>query len=218
MPGFTSLGLGVPQASLFLNRRQDWKLLPPPSLSGLPGFQVRAARTFFCCIPEGHWQAQLRCWWQLTRTDARACLHMIPTLRGQRASLAFPRWPDWQLVEAGPSPRVVRCVWDYALSDRSPLELGFARACGEGLSCTISAWWEFPSGPVVENLPANAGDMGSIPGLGRFQIGAAEPWSPPMRHDCWSPLALEPVFSNKRRRRNKKPTHHNWRPLSTRCN
>ena len=134
MPGFTSLGLGVPQASLFLNRRQDWKLLPPPSLSGLPGFQVRAARTFFCCIPEAQWQAQLRCWWQLTRTDARACLHMIPTLRGQRASLAFPRWPDWQLVEAGPSPRVVRCVWDYALSDRSPLELGFARACGEGLS------------------------------------------------------------------------------------
>ena len=25
----------------------------------------------------------------------------------------------------------------------------------------------FPGGPVTENLPANAGDMGSIPGLGR---------------------------------------------------
>ena len=28
----------------------------------------------------------------------------------------------------------------------------------------------FPGGAVVENLPANAGDMGSSPGLGRFQM------------------------------------------------
>ena len=27
---------------------------------------------------------------------------------------------------------------------------------------------DFPGGTVVKNLPANAGDMGSIPGLGRF--------------------------------------------------
>ena len=25
-------------------------------------------------------------------------------------------------------------------------------------------------GPVVKNLPANAGDMGSMPGLGRFHM------------------------------------------------
>ena len=29
---------------------------------------------------------------------------------------------------------------------------------------------DFPDGPVVENLPANAGDTGSIPGLGRFHM------------------------------------------------
>ena len=29
---------------------------------------------------------------------------------------------------------------------------------------------DFPAGPVVENLPANAGDMGSIPGPGRFHV------------------------------------------------
>ena len=29
---------------------------------------------------------------------------------------------------------------------------------------------DFPGGPVVENLPANAGDMSSIPGLGRFHM------------------------------------------------
>ena len=28
----------------------------------------------------------------------------------------------------------------------------------------------FPGGTVVENLPANAGDTGSIPGPGRFHM------------------------------------------------
>ena len=28
--------------------------------------------------------------------------------------------------------------------------------------------WDFPGGSVVKNLPANAGDVGSIPGSGRF--------------------------------------------------
>ena len=29
---------------------------------------------------------------------------------------------------------------------------------------------DFPGGSVDENLPANAGDTGSIPGLGRFHM------------------------------------------------
>ena len=33
--------------------------------------------------------------------------------------------------------------------------------------------WGFPSGAVVENLPADAGDTGSSPGLGRSRM----PWS-----------------------------------------
>ena len=32
----------------------------------------------------------------------------------------------------------------------------------------IKKIWGFPGGAVVENLPANAGDTGSSPGLGRF--------------------------------------------------
>ena len=32
---------------------------------------------------------------------------------------------------------------------------------------------DFPGGPVVKNLPANAGDAGSLPGLGRSHM----PWS-----------------------------------------
>ena len=30
--------------------------------------------------------------------------------------------------------------------------------------------WGFPGGAVVENLPANAGDTGSSPGLGRSHM------------------------------------------------
>ena len=32
--------------------------------------------------------------------------------------------------------------------------------------------FDFPGGPVVKNPPSNAGDMGSIPGPGRFHM----PW------------------------------------------
>ena len=37
----------------------------------------------------------------------------------------------------------------------------------------IKVNWGFPGGTVVESLPANAGDMGSSPGLG----GSHMPWS-----------------------------------------
>ena len=33
--------------------------------------------------------------------------------------------------------------------------------------------WGFPGGPLIKNLPANAGDKGSIPGAGRSHM----PWS-----------------------------------------
>ena len=34
----------------------------------------------------------------------------------------------------------------------------------------IKKYWGFPGGAVVENLPANAGDTGSSPGLGRSHM------------------------------------------------
>jgi len=40
-------------------------------------------------------------------------------------------------------------------------------------------YWDFLGGPVVKNLPANAGDMGSVPALGRFHMPGA---TKPMRH------------------------------------
>ena len=36
----------------------------------------------------------------------------------------------------------------------------------------IVSSWSFPGGSVVKNLPANAGDMGLIPGLEIFHM----PW------------------------------------------
>ena len=45
---------------------------------------------------------------------------------------------------------------------------------GAGNTEMIKMWFlGFPAGAVVENLPANAGDMGSSPGLGRSHM----PWS-----------------------------------------
>ena len=34
----------------------------------------------------------------------------------------------------------------------------------------LNILWDFPGGAVVENLPANAGDTGSSPGLGRSHM------------------------------------------------
>ena len=33
--------------------------------------------------------------------------------------------------------------------------------------CLVNIYLGFPGGPVVKNPPANAGDVGSIPGFGR---------------------------------------------------
>ena len=42
-------------------------------------------------------------------------------------------------------------------------------------------WKGFPGGSVVKNLPANAGDMASIPGLGRFP---GERNGNPLQYSC----------------------------------
>ena len=62
----------------------------------------------------------------------------------------------------------------------------------------------FPGGAEVENLPANAGDTGSSPGLGgshmlREQLG---PWA-----TTTEPARLEPVLRNKRGRDSERPAH-----------
>ena len=40
----------------------------------------------------------------------------------------------------------------------------------KGIESSKLSQQDFPGGPVVKNLPANAGDMGSIPGLGKYPM------------------------------------------------
>ena len=47
---------------------------------------------------------------------------------------------------------------------------------------SMSAGLPCASGLVVENLPANAGDMGLIPGLGRAHIPQATEPTKPVHH------------------------------------
>ena len=79
----------------------------------------------------------------------------------------------------------------------------------------------FPGGAVVESLPANAGDAGSSPGLGRFPHAAEQlgPWA-----TTTEPACLEPVLRYGRGRDSERPTHRdevapacrNWRKPSHR--
>ena len=51
---------------------------------------------------------------------------------------------------------------------------------------------DFPGGAVVKNLPANTGDMGSIPGPGRSHMPGATKL---VCHNYWA-CALEPTSHN----------------------
>ena len=67
---------------------------------------------------------------------------------------------------------------------------------------------------MVENLPANAGDTGSSPGLGRSHT----PWSNwACEPQITEPARLEPVLCNKRGRDSERPAHRNeeWPQLAT---
>ena len=71
----------------------------------------------------------------------------------------------------------------------------------------------FLGGAVVENLPTNAGDMGSSPGLGRSHMPPARlepvlaerlgPWV-----TIAEPAHLEPMLRNKRGHDSERPAHH----------
>ena len=53
---------------------------------------------------------------------------------------------------------------------------------------------------MVKNLPANSGDMGSVPGSGRSHM--------PRSNEACIPPLLKPVLCNKISHCNEKPKHH----------
>jgi len=59
---------------------------------------------------------------------------------------------------------------------------------------------DFPGGPVVENLPAKSGNVGTIPGLGRFHMPRGN-WAyalQPESHKYWTSSAWNLVLCNKK--------------------
>ena len=61
------------------------------------------------------------------------------------------------------------CFGQAPMGESQPKPLGFrTRLCHQ--QQRITQFLGFPGGAVVENLPANAGDMGSSPGLGRSHM------------------------------------------------
>ena len=70
----------------------------------------------------------------------------------------------------------------------------------------------FPGGAVVENLPANAGDTGSSPGLGRSHM----PWSDQAREPQLLNLRVWSLCSATRGRDSERPVHRDeeWPPLA----
>ena len=74
--------------------------------------------------------------------------------------------------------------------------------------------WGFPGGAVVENLPANAGDTGSSPGLGGSRMPQSD-WA--REPQITEPAHLEPVLCNGRGRDSERPAQRDeeWSPLAT---
>ena len=63
---------------------------------------------------------------------------------------------------------------------------------------------DFLGGPVVKSLPANAGDMGSVPGQGNLHMPQGNTARVPQ---LLKPTCLELVPYSKRSRHNEKPMH-----------
>ena len=66
---------------------------------------------------------------------------------------------------------------------------------------------------MVENPPANAGDMGSSPGLGRSHMLRSDWAREPQTTES---ACLEPVLCNKRGHDSERPAHRDeeWPPLA----
>ena len=77
------------------------------------------------------------------------------------------------------------CLWPLRSPSCSQYSQGLVDTFRDFLTCISSLEKEtqgFPGGAVVENLPANAGDTGSSPGLGRSHM--------PRRNEAREPQLL----------------------------
>ena len=112
-------------------------------------------------------------------------------------------WNLWAIWQTFSCVRSLMFVWVSAIGGEGtgkPLQYSCLENPREG-----GAWWaavygvpqsrtwlKWLSSIVVKNQPANAGDAGSIPGLGRFHTRET---TKPMGPNCWA-CALEPLNHN----------------------
>ena len=89
----------------------------------------------------------------------------------------FPLIAQPQRWELSPQLLSSRCISVLVLTLLLPSYKNFL----------LRLFWDFPGGPVVQNLPCNAGDVGSIPG-GDTKI--------PRASEQLSLCALEPLYYN----------------------
>ena len=86
-----------------------------------------------------------------------------------------------------------------------------------GIACVYIAMPGFPRGSAVKNLPANATDSGSVPGLGRSPGGGhGNPLQyscleTPMDRGAWQATVHGVTESQTRLRTEHAPTHGMWR-------
>ena len=81
------------------------------------------------------------------------------------------------------------------------------------------AFWGFPGGSEVKNPPAKAGDMGSVPGLGRSHMPRSSCLSAPTVESVLqslvaallSPCSLVTVLCKERSHLSEKPQHCSYR-------
>ena len=88
---------------------------------------------------------------------------------GKNTGVGCHSLPQGIFLTQGSNPRLF-CLWHWQAGSLPLAHLGSSPCVLAKL--IESNVWDFPGGPVVKNPPANAGDTGSVPDLGRFQMPA----------------------------------------------
>ena len=112
---------------------------------------------------EGHW-------WDMARPGTAAFLG----LRESDPQRQLRRKGTAHTFLTGPQPASVKLEWTLTFSKEWKRKLSVYQALEKRMLMHREARaanysQDFPGGSVVKNLPANAGDVGSIPGFGKIR-------------------------------------------------
>ena len=155
-------------------------------------------------LPSNQWEIQLQ------NSNLRFCFLVslliefsqpLPEIKKNYACWCFI------LVWGGQGRRALR-TWSKRWSKAKQIWVGYDMY-HHHQQATKSLQLDFPGGPAVQKLPANAGDMSSVPGLGS-RIPHAGGGTKPMYRNYWA-CTLELRLCNERSHHSEKPVHSNER-------